>query len=169
MGSRKSKSWKGKIETMLRHTGDAAVVLQRLSTERKNKILLEAAALLEKKKSLIISENQKDLKNAKQMGLTHAMIDRLTLTEDRIKAMADGVRAVAKLKDPIGCVQKRWRRPNGLLITRVTVPIGVIFIIYESRPNVTVECASLCIKSGNVVILKGGRERSRSPSSKRTI
>ena len=86
------------------------------------------------------------------------MMDRLTLTPRRIREMAGGVRTVAVLPEPIGRVQSRWRRPNGLLISRVTVPLGVILIIYESRPNVTVECASLCLKSGNAVILRGGSE-----------
>ncbi|HXV28614.1 MAG TPA: glutamate-5-semialdehyde dehydrogenase, partial [bacterium] len=99
-----------------------------------------------------------DLKNAVREKLTSAMIDRLTLSAGRIRDMADGVRAVARLKDPIGRIESSWRRPNGLRIKKVTVPLGVILIIYESRPNVTVECASLCLKSGNAVILRGGRE-----------
>jgi glutamate-5-semialdehyde dehydrogenase len=105
-----------------------------------------------------VSENRKDLANAKVSGLSSAMIDRLTLNEKRVKVMAEGVRAVARLKDPIGQVQAKWTRPNGLKLQKVTVPLGVILMIYESRPNVTVECAALCLKSSNVAILRGGRE-----------
>jgi glutamate-5-semialdehyde dehydrogenase len=105
-----------------------------------------------------LRENAKDVRRARKNGLTPAMIDRLTLTAKRIDEMALGVEAVAGLEDPIGAVTRRWKRPNGLRISRVVVPIGVILIIYESRPNVTVECASLCLQSGNAVILRGGSE-----------
>ncbi len=158
MGTQRNFFGKKKLNVMLHATGDAAAVMQQLPADKKKKILLQAAALLERKKQFLAKENKKDLSLAKKMGLSAAMVDRLTLTPERITGMAEGVRAVAGLKDPIGRVQARWRRPNGLKISRVSVPIGVILIIYESRPNVTVECASLCIKSGNAVILRGGRE-----------
>ncbi len=107
---------------------------------------------------MILRENQKDLASARRNALSAAMIDRLTLNPKRIAEMAEGLKTVADLSDPIGKVETRWKRPNGLRISKVRVPLGVILIIYESRPNVTVECASLCLKSGNAVILRGGRE-----------
>ena len=156
--SQKSPVWKKDLILMLVQIREASRQLPNLSSALKNKMLLEAAALLEKRTAKLIAENQKDLKNAVREKLSPAMIDRLTLTPKRIHEMAQGVRSVAGLKDPIGQVELRWTRPNGLRISRVTVPLGVILIIYESRPNVTVECASLCLKSGNAVILRGGRE-----------
>ncbi len=143
---------------MLGAVRQASLAASQLDASLKNKVLREAARELERRKNWLLAQNQKDLREARNQGLASAMIDRLTLTPSRIQEMAEGVRAVAKLEDPIGRIQARWRRPNGLRISRVSVPIGVILIIYESRPNVTVECASLCLKSGNAVILRGGRE-----------
>ena len=136
----------------------ASYVLAELSSETKRRILEEIAARLKQASRKIVSANQKDLRSAKQMGLSEAMVDRLMLDSKRIDHMAKAVSDVAKLSDPIGRTLKSWRRPNGLRIAKVTVPLGVILIIYESRPNVTSECASLCLKSGNAVILRGGRE-----------
>ncbi|MBI1977571.1 MAG: glutamate-5-semialdehyde dehydrogenase, partial [Candidatus Omnitrophica bacterium] len=136
----------------------ASLALSELSPERKRKILNEVALSLQRSASQIVLANQKDLKLAKKEGLSSAMIDRLTLDRKRMKQMVRAVREVTKLKDPIGQVLKSWTRPNGLKISKVTVPLGVILIIYESRPNVTSECASLCLKSGNAVLLRGGRE-----------
>lgn len=150
--------WKKDLLSMLAHTRDAAQELSQLSSAEKKEILKAAAKELEKNRGILLRENQKDLKAARQNGLTAAMIDRLTLTPARISDMAQGVRAVAELTDPIGRIDAEWDRPNGLHISKVRVPIGVVLIIYESRPNVTVECASLCLKSGNAVILRGGRE-----------
>jgi glutamate-5-semialdehyde dehydrogenase len=116
------------------------------------------AAGLEQKAGELISENRKDLAEAEKKGLSKAMIDRLTLTPERIKAMADGLREVAALPDPVGEVLKMWRRPNGMEVGRMRVPIGLIGIIYESRPNVTADSAALCLKSGNGVLLRGGSE-----------
>ena len=124
----------------------------------KRKLLLDIASRIERKTKWLVAANRKDLNKAQASGLSSAMIDRLTLNEKRIKDMAEGVRAVAHLKDPIGHVQASWKRPNGLKLQKVTVPLGVILMIYESRPNVTVECAALCLKSSNVAILRGGRE-----------
>lgn len=152
------KDWQDKLTGMLGKAKNAANHLGQLSAESKKKILHEVADFLEKETKVLLSKNQKDLKQAEKDGLSSAMIDRLKLTPERIQQMAKGVRVVAELKDPIGQIQASWTRPNGLKISKVTVPIGVILIIYESRPNVTVECASLCLKSGNVVILRGGRE-----------
>ncbi len=129
-----------------------------LSASKKNRILNEVAKELVKKTSFILKENKKDMRYADSAGLSNAMKDRLLLTEKRVKAMANAVRDVAKLPDPTGQIMKEWRRPNGLKLTQVRVPLGVILVIYESRPNVTSECASLCLKSGNAVILRGGKE-----------
>ena len=129
-----------------------------LSNAAKNHVLSEVIRLLNKRKKLLQLENSKDLRNATQKKLSPALIDRLTLTPKRIEEMREGMKVVIQLDDPIGKVQSRWTRPNGLKISKVTVPLGVIFIIYESRPNVTSECASLCLKSGNSVILRGGSE-----------
>ncbi len=116
------------------------------------------AAGLEKNSAVLIAGNKDDLVAAEQKGLSKAMIDRLTLNPDRIRAMADGIREVAALSDPVGEVLKMWRRPNGMDVGRMRVPIGLIGIIYESRPNVTADSAALCLKSGNAVLLRGGSE-----------
>lgn len=136
----------------------ASRLLANISTEIKNNALFKMAAGLEKESVKLIAENKKDLIAAEQKGLSKAMIDRLTLSADRIKAMADGLREVAALPDPVGEVLKMWRRPNGMEVGRMRVPIGLIGIIYESRPNVTADTAALCLKSGNGVILRGGSE-----------
>ncbi len=116
------------------------------------------AAGLEKDAAILISENRKDLIEAEKKNLSKAMMDRLTLNHDRIKAMSDGLREVAALPDPVGEVLRMWRRPNGMEVGRMRVPIGLIGIIYESRPNVTADSAALCLKSGNGVLLRGGSE-----------
>lgn len=151
-------SWKKELDRMLGNARAASFCAAQCSPALKKKILLDVAARMKKKTARLISENKKDLAAAKTTGLSAAMIDRLTLTPERVKKMAEGVRAVAGLQDPIGSVQSQWKRPNGLKIQKVTVPLGVILMIYESRPNVTVECAALCLKSSNVAILRGGRE-----------
>ena len=132
--------------------------LANISTEIKNNALFKMAAGLEHDAARLISENRKDLTEAEKKGLSKAMIDRLTLTPDRIKAMSDGLREVAALPDPVGEVLRMWRRPNGMEVGRMRVPIGLIGIIYESRPNVTADSAALCLKSGNGVLLRGGSE-----------
>ncbi|HEY6011934.1 MAG TPA: glutamate-5-semialdehyde dehydrogenase, partial [Nitrospirota bacterium] len=136
----------------------ASRALATIPTEIKNNALFKMAAGLEQKAGELISENRKDLAEAEKKGLSKAMIDRLTLTPERIKAMADGLREVAALPDPVGEVLKMWRRPNGMEVGRMRVPIGLIGIIYESRPNVTADSAALCLKSGNGVLLRGGSE-----------
>jgi len=129
-----------------------------LSPAKKNAILLAMAEAIESQKSLIKEANARDLQAAKQAGLSAAMLERLELNDERIAAMAGGLREVAALKDKIGRKIKSWTRPNGLKISKVRVPIGVIAIIYESRPNVTADAAGLCIKTANAVILRGGKE-----------
>ncbi len=127
-----------------------------ISSKLKDKALLAMAKALEAGSGRIISENKKDLAAAK--GLSSSLLDRLTLNETRIRSMALSLREIVSLKDPVGQVISSWRRPNGLLIQKVRVPIGVTAIIYESRPNVTSDCIGLCLKSGNACILKGGKE-----------
>jgi glutamate-5-semialdehyde dehydrogenase len=132
--------------------------LANTSTEIKNNALLKMAAGIERDMAMLISENRKDLMEAEKKGLSKAMIDRLALNPERIKAMADGLREVAALPDPVGEVLRIRRRPNGMEVGKMRVPIGLIGIIYESRPNVTADTAALCLKSGNGVILRGGSE-----------
>jgi glutamate-5-semialdehyde dehydrogenase len=129
-----------------------------LSTSLKNQALLALADELVKKTSFIKEENEKDLRDAEEKGLSPAIIDRLTLTDKVITGMSEGVVEVAQLPDPVGEVVAMWKRPNDLLVGKVRIPLGVIGIIYESRPTVTVDAASLCLKSGNAVILRGGKE-----------
>src|SRR6266566_4502707 len=135
----------------------AARALARMSTERKNAALLAMADQLHASGGAILRANSKDVEKATADQLSLPMIDRLRLDEKRIQGMADGIREVAALEDPAGKVIAEWTRPNGLHISKVRVPIGVIGIIYESRPNVTSDAAVLCTKTGNAVILRGGR------------
>ncbi|MDP8230985.1 MAG: glutamate-5-semialdehyde dehydrogenase [Candidatus Gorgyraea atricola] len=149
---------KDKILKMLMQAKDASRVLAGISTKNKNRALAAMAQALLKNSRFILLRNAKDVASAKKKGLSKAMIDRLTLTNSRIKDMAEGLRSVAGLKDPVGEVMRQWKRPNGLKIKKVRVPIGVVGIIYESRPNVTSDCAGLCLKSGNACVLRGGSE-----------
>jgi len=137
---------------------DASRMIGRLSTERKNKALLKMAEGLIANSSRLKEENARDLAVGREKGLSDAMIDRLRITDKTIKDMAGGLREVANLPDPVGEVTRMWRRPNNLLVGRMRIPLGVIGIIYESRPNVTADAAGLCLKSGNAVILRGGSE-----------
>lgn len=129
-----------------------------ISTDIKNKALRAMAEALIKNKDMILAANSKDIENGREKGLSEYMLDRLLLNEKRIDDMADGLRNVASLNDPIGQVTKMWRTENDLQIGQIRVPLGVIGIIYESRPNVTVDAGALCIKAGNAVILRGGSE-----------
>ena len=132
--------------------------VQKLSTEDKNRALFKVAECLESEAKYILDANSKDYENGLKNGMHQGMLDRLKLDEKRIEAMAEGVRQVAGLEDPIGTVIENFERPNGLKISKVRVPFGVIGIIYESRPNVTADAFSLTFKSGNAVILKGGSD-----------
>jgi glutamate-5-semialdehyde dehydrogenase len=128
------------------------------TTAQKNQALEAIARELESNRKVLTEENEKDLQGAKKNGLSEAMIDRLRLTHERIDAMAQGLRQLIELPDPAGKTIEEKKRPNGLTIHKVRTPIGVIGIIYESRPNVTIDCAGLCLKSGNAAILRGGKE-----------
>ena len=137
---------------------EAAQTLPLLSTGQKNQCLSTMAEALGKKTKIILKENKKDLTLAEQAGLPRAFLDRLQLTEKTLAEMAQGLREVVQLPDPVGEVTGLWIRPNGLQVGRMRIPLGVIGFIYEARPNVTVDAAGLCLKSGNAVILKGGSE-----------
>jgi glutamate-5-semialdehyde dehydrogenase len=146
------------IHTIGRRAREASRALARLSAAEKNKILIAMADELIVRSPEILAANAEDTAAAEKNGLTKAAIDRLRLTTDRISAMADGIRQVAALKDPVGEILRDWTRPNGIHIQKIRTPIGVIGIIYESRPNVTADAAVLCLKTGNAVILRGGSE-----------
>ena len=137
---------------------EAAAVLASLGTEVKNKALLAMARALREREADILAANQKDLDLGQEKGLSKAMLERLMLNHERVEGMAQGLEDVAGLDDPIGKMTSVIKRPNGLMIGKRRVPLGVIGIIYESRPNVTVDAAALCLKSGNAVILRGGSE-----------
>ncbi len=137
---------------------DAAKVLAVATTQSKNQALIAAADSLRMHKGDLLAANLKDMAVGEQKGLSPAMIDRLALDEGRIEAMAAGLDAIAELPDPVGELIAEWHRPNGLSISRLRVPIGVIGVIYESRPNVTADAGSLCLKAGNAAILRGGSE-----------
>jgi len=129
-----------------------------LYPEKKNKILKDYYELIEKNKKLILHQNNRDVANAKKKGLKSNLINRLILDEKKISKIISSIKSIIKLKDPTNIVLEKWNRPNGLSISKISIPIGIIGIIYESRPNVTSDVASLCFKSGNAVILKGGKE-----------
>lgn len=140
----------------------ASYKLSVTDAEIKDKALLAIADALEANCERILTANQADLDNAEKNGMTKAMLDRLRLTKERISSMAEGVRQVAALPDPIGEIIDEWERPNGLKIAKKRVPMGVIAIIYEARPNVTVDAGALCLKTSNAVVLRGGSEAIRS-------
>lgn len=135
-----------------------ARVLARASSGQKNAALVEMAKALQKRSKELISENRKDIEFARKKKLSKALIDRLTLNQKRVNEMAQGLVEVAALPDPVGEIVRMWQRPNGMSVGKMRVPIGVIGIIYESRPNVTADAAGLCLKAGNAVVLRGGSE-----------
>lgn len=136
----------------------AAKQLANLNTEQKNKVLIMVAELLEKNTNTILEANAVDLEQGEKMQLKGAIVDRLTLSSERISGIAEGLREIVQLEDPIGEIEEMKKRPNGLLIGKKRVPLGVVGVIYESRPNVTADVAGLCIKTGNVCVLRGGKE-----------
>ena len=146
------------LDTLGRQAIDAKQLLQSLTTTQKNQALEQAAASLIDKQDRLLAANEKDYQKAKEAGMAEGLLDRLKLSADRIEAMAQGLRQIASLPDPIGEVMECFDRPNGLHIKKVRVPMGVVGIIYEARPNVTADAFGLCFKTGNAVILKGGRD-----------
>lgn len=151
------ESYKG-VEDLCRRAAAVKSVLQELSSDCKNKVLLDAAQLLCDHESQILKANEKDMAAAREHSISEGMADRLKLTHERIEDIAEGLRQVAALPDPVGEEIERFRRPNGMLIRKVRVPFGVIAMIYESRPNVTADAFALCFKAGSAVILKGGSD-----------
>ena len=146
------------VESKARAAKEAARVLALASTRAKNEALQQMARGLEEKAAAVLEANRLDLERARAAELTRAFVDRLTLTESRIEEMATGLRQIGALPDPVGETVEVWRRPSGVEIARVRVPLGVVGFIYESRPNVTADAAGLCLKSGNAVLLRGGSE-----------
>ena len=136
----------------------ASYELAKLSTETKNRALFNMAEALEKNTSEILEANQKDVESSKKKGVKEALLDRLILNEERVSKMAQCLREVAALPDPVGEIVKTWTRPNGLIIGQLRVPLGVVAVIYESRPDVTSDASGICLKSGNAVILRGGSD-----------
>ena len=132
--------------------------LEKVKTKVKNNVLKKYVSLLNKEKNSILKANAKDIKFALKKGLKNNLIDRLTIDEVRLNNIQNSINAIIKLRDPIDNILEKWSRSNGLKISKVSIPIGVIGVIYESRPNVTSDVAALCFKSGNAVILKGGSE-----------
>ncbi|MBW2056946.1 MAG: glutamate-5-semialdehyde dehydrogenase [Deltaproteobacteria bacterium] len=149
---------KGRIVEIGRRAREASLETARLDTGTKNRALMMMADSLLESSMVLQGENEKDLTLAREKGLSSAMIDRLALRESVIRDMAESLREVASLPDPVGEVVRMWRRPNGLLVGKVRIPLGVVGMIYESRPNVTSDAAGLCLKAGNAVILRGGSE-----------
>jgi glutamate-5-semialdehyde dehydrogenase len=150
------------MDSIGRTAVDAAKLLAQATTQAKNAALQAAAAQLRAQRPALLAANQIDVQQAKDKGLTSAMLDRLALDDKRIEAMAKGIEDIVALPDPIGTLAAEWTRPNGMRIQRVRVPLGVVGIIYESRPNVTADAGALCLKSGNAVILRGGSESANS-------
>jgi len=157
------------LPKLMRRLGEQAVaaqsILARSSTASRNEALREAARAVRGHGSEILAANAQDMADGERKGLSASMLDRLRLDAARLEAIARGLEQIAELPDPLGRVLAEWRRPNGLLIRRVAVPLGVIGIIYESRPNVTADAGALCLKSGNAVILRGGSESLRSSTA----
>ena len=148
------------MKTLLINLGKKSkkALSKQINTKKKNKILENYFQLIEKNKKLILHANKKDIKNAKKKKLKDNLIKRLVLDDDKISGIVISIKKIIKLKDPTNVALEKWTRPNGLKITKMSIPIGVVGVIYESRPNVTSDVASLCFKSGNAVILKGGSE-----------
>lgn len=148
----------GYIDELGKNAVAAKSSIANASTGEKNKILMEIATVLRENTDVILQENEKDIAQAKENGISDTMTDRLRLTKERIEGIADACVQLVNLEDPVGEIMEGSVRPNGMRITKVRVPMGVVGIIYESRPNVTVDAAALCLKSGNVAILRGGKE-----------
>lgn len=146
------------LEQLCKQAASVKYQVQKLSEAEKNSILLQAANELTAQSNYILTENEKDIKNGIEKGMPEGLLDRLKLTKERIEGIAEGLKQISELPDPIGEIIEQFERPNGLYIEKCRVPMGVIGIIYEARPNVTVDAFGLCFKTGNVVILKGGSD-----------
>lgn len=146
------------VERICREARDASRIMSKLTTVEKNNLLYKIASRLRERSDYIIQENSRDISSAESAGLTKAMIDRLLLNEERIGTMAKSVEEIAAFEDPIGVIENMKTRPSGISVGKMRVPIGVVGVIYESRPNVTTDIAALCIKSGNASVLRGGKE-----------
>ncbi|HQB39577.1 MAG TPA: glutamate-5-semialdehyde dehydrogenase [Deltaproteobacteria bacterium] len=146
------------VKNIAREARQASFAMARLGTDVKNSMLLAMADALENQTAALVAENAKDLDTGRQKGLSAAMLDRLMLDRKRIMGVADALREVAALPDPVGEVTRMWKRPNELMVGKMRIPLGVIGIIYEARPNVTADAAALCLKAGNCVVLRGGSE-----------
>lgn len=157
-----TQSIQEQVHAIGRQARDASRELMGLTTEQKNKALHLMADAVERRRSEIVSQNSLDVEEGRKNGLSSAMVDRLILNDSRMDAMIQGIRDVANLPDPAGQVLKSWEKENGLILQKVSVPIGVIGMIYESRPNVTADAAALCLKASNAIILRGGSEALRS-------
>ena len=147
-----------KPERLAKVAREISNALAHATTEQKDRVLLTLKGLIQERQDYIFRENKKDIEEAKKAGLAKSLIERLRVDEKVIREMKGSIRDVVALPDPVGEIVKVWKRPNGMLVGRMRIPIGVILVIYESRPNVTIEAFSLCLKSGNCVILKGGSE-----------
>jgi len=147
-----------KPERLAKVAREISNTLAHATTEQKDRVLLALEGLIQERQDYIFRENKKDIEEAKKAGLAKSLIERLRVDEKVIREMKGSIRDVVALPDPVGEIAKVWKRPNGMLVGRMRIPIGVILVIYESRPNVTIEAFSLCLKSGNCVILKGGSE-----------
>ncbi|MDR2528179.1 MAG: glutamate-5-semialdehyde dehydrogenase [Synergistaceae bacterium] len=161
MSTREDKAWAA-LEDIGKRAKEAARRLATTPTETKNAALRAMAAALRKSEAAILEQNSLDLKDGQAVGLTNALLDRLALTPERVEAMAVGLEEIAAFRDPVGEVLGMWNGEKGVRIGRIRVPLGVVGIIYEARPNVTTDAAGLCLKSGNAVILRGGKEAMRS-------
>lgn len=146
------------LEILVKEASNSSIEAAQLSTNQKNSLLIKMADMLESNSVEILSANSKDLEAGKMNGLADSMIDRLKLTEERISGMADAVREIAQLPDPVGEITETKKRPNGIEVSKMRIPLGVIMMIYEARPNVTSDAAALCLKAGNTAILRGGKE-----------
>jgi len=147
-----------KPERLAKVAREISNTLAHATTEQKDRVLLALEGLIQERQDYIFRENKKDIEEAKKAGLAKSLIERLRVDEKVIREMKGSIRDVVALPDPVGEIVRVWKRPNGMLVGRMRIPIGVILVIYESRPNVTIEAFSLCLKSGNCVILKGGSE-----------
>ena len=147
-----------KLVMQCKKAKEVSKIIAQLPSDKKNQGLLSAAENLITRMDEIIMENRKDVEEAIKQGIAGALIDRLTLDKERIEAMVDGIKQIVKLEDPIGEIAQMKKRPNGLTIGEKRVPLGVVGIIYEARPNVTADAFALCLKTGNTTILRGGKE-----------